>query len=265
VFTLAGTVIAPRLGLGQDGTRGALARLRTQDVHALAFLGSSTEQLLFGHHGGLLRSDDGGRNWRPYGIEADAMALAVAGESIAVAGHEVLLVGDGDRWERLGDGLPNTDVHAFARDPSDPKRMWAWLANRSLHLSADGGRNWERIATRPLPFLVALSGPPSTLLGLDAELGLVTSGDDGRTWTPTGTIPSSPVLALAASPDGGTVVMATGGGLFRSNDRGQNWQRLAIPTEQPVRAVAVSDDGSTIVAVDSETAFFRSDDGGASW
>jgi hypothetical protein len=45
---------------GPGGGQVAWASLRTQDVHSLAFVGGDPEHVLFGHHGGLLESRDGG-------------------------------------------------------------------------------------------------------------------------------------------------------------------------------------------------------------
>ncbi len=64
------------------------ARLGTQDVHSLSFV-DGTDRLLFGHHGGVLESVDGGRTWEPLAARADAMSLTADGPSIVIAGHYV--------------------------------------------------------------------------------------------------------------------------------------------------------------------------------
>jgi hypothetical protein len=45
---------------GRGGGQVAWASLQTQDVHSLAFVVGDPEHVLFGHHGGLLESRDGG-------------------------------------------------------------------------------------------------------------------------------------------------------------------------------------------------------------
>ncbi len=47
--------------LPRDG-QTAWARFDTADVHSLAFVGGDPNHALFGHHGGLLESRDGGRS-----------------------------------------------------------------------------------------------------------------------------------------------------------------------------------------------------------
>jgi len=49
------------------------SRLGTRDVHALAFVAKDLERLLFGHHGGLRATDDGGRTWRDLSAGSDAI------------------------------------------------------------------------------------------------------------------------------------------------------------------------------------------------
>ena len=66
------------------------ARLATQDVHSLAFVDDYPDRLLFGHHGGLLASADGGRSWTEMPVRQDAMSTSTADDgSIVIAGHEV--------------------------------------------------------------------------------------------------------------------------------------------------------------------------------
>lgn len=50
-------------GGGQTG--GAIATLQTADFHALAFTPDNPNVVFFGHHNGMMRSDDGGRTWTP--------------------------------------------------------------------------------------------------------------------------------------------------------------------------------------------------------
>lgn len=117
------------------------SRLGTQDVHSLAFVGDDPDRLLFGHHGGISASSDGGRTWQPLGTRSDAMSLGAASDgSIVIAGHEVLAASrdDGRTWENTAAVLPSLDIHGFARDPGDPARMWAYLATGGLWESRNG-------------------------------------------------------------------------------------------------------------------------------
>jgi photosystem II stability/assembly factor-like uncharacterized protein len=245
----------------------AWTRLDTADAHSLAFRPGGTEHLYFGHHGGILESVDGGRTWRPLAARADAMSMGVGdGTTLYIAGHEVFQASrDGGRtWSDIETDLPNLDIHAFTRDPADPLRMWAYLAEGGVYESADGGTAWRRVHDGHGPFLTAVRGEQGTrLLGLDPTAGLAQSADGGATWSVVSPPPASPVVSLAAVPDGGTVLLGAGDGLYRSDDGGVSWKRI-LAVELPL-AIAISNDGNVIAVVTRATDFYRSDDGGATW
>ena len=119
-----------------------LSRLETADVHSLSFVGGDTRHLLFGHHGGVLETLDGGRTWANLAAREDAMGMSSAtGGSIVIAGHDVFSdSSDGGRtWRTLTTDLPSRDIHGFTRDPADPGHMWTALATGGLWESRDGG------------------------------------------------------------------------------------------------------------------------------
>lgn len=244
----------------------AWARLGTEDVHSLVFPGPDASTVLFGHHDGILRSVDGGGRWAPLPVRQDAMAMSAAGDSsIVIAGHEVFQSSSdgGATWSSIDADLPSLDIHAFTRSPSDPSRMWAYLADGGVYESTNGGHQWTRVYDGGVASLVALEvGTGDVLLGLDLR-GLVKSSDGGRSWAVVGIPPTAPVASLAATADGKVIVVGGPDGLYRADDGGSAWRRVL--DGGPFLAAAVSPDGSTIAAVDSETDFYRSDDGGATW
>lgn len=242
------------------------SRLGTEDVHSLAFVGDDSNRLLFGHHGGILASADGGRSWQPLGTRSDAMSLGAAADgSIVIAGHEVFAESrdDGRTWQDVPAALPGLDIHGFARDPDNPARMWAYLATGGLWESLDGGRAWERVQEENILFPVAVAASSGTrLFGLTAE-GLASSDDGGRTWGNVATPELYPIASMAATSDGSVLVAGGPDGLARSDDGGASWSKL--PFEGKPFAVAVANDGRTIAVVTRATEFFRSDDGGRTW
>jgi len=100
-------------------------------------------------------------------------------------------------------------------------------------------------------------------LGLDPLVGLVQSDDAGATWPVVSTPPATPVVSLAAAPDGRTVLLGAGDGRYRSDDGGVTW-RLILAVDLPL-ALAVSVDGTVLATVTRATDFYRSEDGGTSW
>ncbi|MBF8290078.1 MAG: hypothetical protein HW391_1046 [Chloroflexi bacterium] len=273
-WLLAGSVIGfVALGVGvflmsrgSDGAAGAWSRLGTEDVHSLAFVADDPNRLLFGHHGGILASADGGRSWQPLGTRSDAMGMGPAADgSIVIAGHEVFAESrdEGRTWQDIPAALPSLDIHGFTRDPGDPARMWAYIATGGLWESRDTGRTWEQVVQDNVLLPVAVNGPSGPrLFGLTAG-GLATSTDGGRTWGIIGGPEIYPIASLAATTDGSVLVAGGPTGLARSADGGATWSKL--PFEGQPLAIALTGDGRTIAMVTIETDFFRSDDGGLTW
>lgn len=264
--TVLGVAAILVVGALPKGGQMAWARLDTADVHSLAFVRGDPQHVLFGHHGGLLESRDGGRTWVPLPVRDDAMSLAPADDgSIVIAGHEVLTASrdGGTTWARIAADLPSLDIHGFTRDPADPARMWAYLATGGLWESSDFGAHWGQVRQDNVLFPIAVrDGSSTTLLGLDVS-GLVASADGGRTWVPLGTPPTYPMTSLAATPDGRVIYAGAADGLFRSDDGGRTWS--ATKYVGSAFAIATSPDGETVAIVSREKAVFRSSDRGASW
>ena len=242
------------------------ARLGTEDVHSLVFAGGGTDRILFGHHGGLLASADGGRTWEALPVGEDAMSTATSADgSIVIAGHEVFRASrdGGATWASIATDLPSLDIHGFARDPVDPARMWAYPVTGGLWESTDGGATFRQVRTDNVLYPTAVAGASTTrLLGVDAT-GLIESADGGRTWSPLAMPPTFPMTGFAASADGRILYAGAQDGLYRSADGGRSWAATAYTSS--VFALAASPDGRTVILVDRATEFFRSDDGGATW
>jgi photosystem II stability/assembly factor-like uncharacterized protein len=267
-IAVAGGVLAVAAVLTAPGpiAQTSWARLGTEDVHSLAFVGDDLDHLLFGHHGGLSESRDGGRTWRALPTTADAMAMRPGADgSIVIAGHEVFTASQdgGQTWQPIAADLPSLDIHGFTRDPVDPARMWAYLATGGLWESTDAGARWTRVREDNVLFPVAVRGGAGTrLFGVDGN-GLVASDDGGRTWETIVAPPTYPMTALAATMDGVTLYAGSPDGLFRSGDAGRTWTTTTF-NGSPF-AIATATDGRTVAVVARTTEFFRSSDGGASW
>lgn len=260
-------VVALVLFFAKSGpSQSAWATLGTQDVHSLSFVDDDPQHLLFGHHGGILETRDGGRTWTALPVRDDAMSMSAAQDgSIVIAGHNVFTASrdGGATWSPIPADLPSLDIHGFTRDPTNPARMWTYVATGGLWESTDGGVRWTRVREDNVVFPLAIQRGASTrLLGVDYT-GLVASDDGGRTWAPLGEPPTYPMTALAATPDGATIYAGSLDGLFRSADGGVTWTKTAF-LGAPF-AIATSTNGRTVALADQSTEFFRSEDGGATW
>ncbi|TFV67331.1 UNVERIFIED_ORG: exo-alpha-sialidase [Bacillus sp. AZ43] len=103
------------------------------------------------------------------------------------------------------------------------------------------------------------SGHPGLRVDLPNPVGLISSTDAGRTWTPLSRAGESDFHALAALPDGG--VLGYDGTLRRSAD-GHTWEDLTIPAEP--HTLAAAPDGATVLATTAQ-GLLRSTDAGGSW
>ncbi|HSW42766.1 MAG TPA: hypothetical protein VLM76_09680 [Patescibacteria group bacterium] len=242
------------------------ARLGTQDVHSLAFVGDDPQHLLFGHHNGIAETRDGGKTWAPLPVGEDAMGMVAADDgSIVIAGHLVFTASrdGGQTWAPISTDLPSLDIHGFTRDPSDPARMWAYLATGGLWESRDFGARFTRIRDDNVLYPTAVAARTGTrLFGVDAS-GLIVSDDGGRTWMALGQPPTYPMTAFAASADGTVLYAGAPDGLFRSGDGGRTWSATGYTSS--AFAVATTPDGQSVGVVSQATEFFRSSDSGATW
>jgi hypothetical protein len=198
--------------------------------------------------GGLYRSTDGGQNWTAVSPAPTAFtALAVS---------------------------PN-----YASNQT----VWASGLN-GLYRSTNGGASWSLISG----FVTAVELAVSPNYALDQTLFAATSGDGVQRATDGGfngtTVLDTPqVTALAISPVYGasrTLYAAARPEADRADyplpqqQRGQSWQPLEepIPPEQngqplTITSLAFAVDGSVLAGVQygTETAVYRSSDGGSTW
>lgn len=242
------------------------ARFGTEDVHSLAFVEDHPDRILFGHHGGLLSTSDGGRTSASVPVREDAMSTSTASDgSIVIAGHNVFAASrdGGATWSAIDADLPHLDIHGFTRDPADPARMWAYLAAGGLWESRDFGARWEEVRTGDVLFPLAVrTGSTTRLIAVDAT-GLVASSDGGRTWTALAMPETYPMTALAATSDGLVMYAGSPNGLYRSADAGSSWAPTAY--RGSAFAIATAAGGEVVVVVSQETDFYHSADGGATW
>lgn len=245
----------------------AWARLGTADVHSLTFDPADADRLLFGHHDGLLATTDGGSSWQPTTLTgSDAMNVArLSGERLQIAGHDVYLesTDGGATWAPVPNDLPGLDLHAFAVDPDNANRAWVFAVGHGLFRTDNAGRDWERLDPNNWGALTAYRRDDATVLAAIGPEGLVSSRDGGTTWEPMA-YPGAPLAAMAAAPDGSALYAATSAGIRKSTDEGATWSDTGFAIQALALAVSPSDP-DVVAAVDQQTRFYRSSDGGMSW
>lgn len=124
--------------------------------------------------------------------------------------------------------------------------------------TTDGGETWttlSRAGESDFHALTALG--EAGVLGYD---GALRRSPDGHTWEQLG-VPAEP-HALAAAPDGGTVLATTAQGLLRSTDAGTTWGTL---DGAPLLQVVAWADAGTAVGIDPAGVVWTSTDAAGTW
>ena len=252
-----------------------ISKLATTDFHSLAFSLTEPETVFFGHHGGLLVSHNGGKDWEPTTLNnADAMALAFPSSDPQImyaAGHDIFFksTDGGETWNSVLTNLPGTDIHGFTVDPENANQVYAHVVGFGIFGSQDGGSTWTLLShsTPPSTYNLAVGENSETLYAAAGEAGLWQSQDGGRTWMLVQNVPDSGVVAMAYVPAHGRFYVTTLGdlaGLYVSDDNGQSWKSAGL--NGTLLAVAVSPlDPDHIIVVNDQGEVFASRDGGISW
>jgi photosystem II stability/assembly factor-like uncharacterized protein len=266
VGALAGFALIGRGGDESATAQGGLPA--TSDYHSLLVDPDDPSGLLLGTHDGLYRSSDGGSTWRFDALAGqDAMNLArPTAATVWAAGHNVLARSEdgGSTWiDITPSGLPGLDVHGFAVDPRNPKRAFAAIAGTGLYRTTDEGESFEQISAEVGPNVMALAvATDGRLLAGDMEQGLLSSADDGRTWS---RVHDARVMGLAVNPRDPDHVLAGGDGVLLSTDGAKSWKKvLAVP--DGVGPVAWSASNPDVAfAVGFDRLLYRTADGGQTW
>lgn len=240
----------------------------TPDYHSLLVDTRDPRALILGTHQGLFRSSDGGRTWSAADLPGqDAMNLArPTGSTAWAAGHNVLAksTDGGETWADVRPrGLPSLDVHGFAADPRNPRRLYAAIAGQGLYRSTDGGFSFELASAEVGANVMALAVmPDGRILAGDMEQGLLVSSDGARSWK---RVLEAALMGLAVNRQDSRRVLAAGPGVLLSRDGGRNWkQTLDIPDGAGPVAWAPSNPRIAYV-VGFDRQLYRTRDGGETW
>ena len=156
---------------------------------------------------GLLRTDDGGRSWRAWLIDAPHLLNTIYFSSpetgwVAGDGGTILRTTDGGfTWQRQHSG---TEANLLVIKFWDDKTGWAGGSNGTLVRTTDGGASWSTGAVPQITVVdMALVGPQEGYLlgheGGEDILGCVMhTTDGGATWEYTGFHGSGPEAIFAA-------------------------------------------------------------------
>jgi photosystem II stability/assembly factor-like uncharacterized protein len=266
---IAAVLVAVFAFQSEGTTTPSVGLPNTSDYHSLLVAPDDPGSLVLGTHQGLFRSSDAGRTWRHAElVDQDAMNLVQpAAETVWAAGHNVLAksIDGGATWQDVRPGgLPGLDVHGFAVDPRDPKRLYAAIAGQGLYRSVDGGLRFALVSRDVGPGVMALAVlRDGTVLAGDMQRGaLAASKDGGLTWK--GLVKAT-VMGLAVNPANSQEVLASGPGVLRSTDGGATWRQTLELADGAGPIAWAPSAPQTAFVVGFNRTLYRSDDGGATW
>lgn len=259
----------------QNSGASPISRLTTGDFHSLAFSLTEPETVFFGHHGGLLMSRNGGKDWESTALsQADAMALAFPSSDPQVmyaAGHDVFLksIDGGKTWESVSTNLPGSDIHGFTVNPENANQVYAHVVGFGIFGSQDGGNTWTLLSDSApsSTFNLTVGGNSETLYAAAGQAGLWQSQDGGRAWMAVQNVLDNGAIAVTYVRANGRLYVTTLGdlaGLYVSDDNGQSWKSAGL--NGTLLAIAVSPlDPNHIIVVNDQGEVFASRDGAISW
>ena len=246
----------------------------------MAISPADPQLVLYGHHGGVLRSTDGGRTWAKTNLTAntdDAMGMGISttDPNLAfAAGHGTFFrsTDAGKTWTSLKPPLPGTDIHGMAVSPDPAPVLYAHVVGQGLFRSEDAGQTWKKTNDQVLPGdimqVAASTGGRVYLASMSG--GLLRSDDGGASFKATAKLPGGLLSVATQGVDPNIVYAGTDSSLLVSRDGGATWIDRPLPKAGQVLVTAADPRDANdvmVVAVGSDRVgqVYRSRDGGASW
>jgi photosystem II stability/assembly factor-like uncharacterized protein len=196
----------------------------------------------------------------------------------AAAGNKVYRSSDCNRtWTQIYyDNDPTTEINALAVDFYNAQRIYFGDSRGDIGRSTDRGDHWVTVlSTGSSINQIVLSPADSRKVFVTTEgEGLYRTEDSGDNWLSlkaqmTEFKNSFNIVSLAATPgDNGLLFAATAYGLLKSADWGETWTRINLitTTEQAsINSLAVNPQNPKELYYVTNTTFYSSADGGASW
>lgn len=222
------------------------------------------QRLLIDSQGQLRRSEDGGRHWL-------ALQPPEGGSFLSHDGAWLFATTPGGAWRSEDWGRTWVPMQLPTAVESPGLARWQRVGERGLqlelpdqvHLSADAGQSWTRVAPlgRPDGGIRALSFADDRR-GWRIENGgvLAQTDDGGRKWSPMVTAPRASRIQRLSARQG--YALSLEGRLLSSLDAGRSWS-TALPVEVPVHQFRFDDPLSGWALAGNEA--WVTGDGGQTW
>lgn len=174
---------------------------------------------------GFIRSEDGGRSWRPIALAGDADLHVIESSSGRLYAWDatsarLLTSATGKNWEERS----VLELSSIAADPSDPERLVA-AASSGMVLSVDGGRTWQPLEAPPV-VLVDWSADGG-LWGIDAGGAVFVAEAPEGAWRAEGRLGGQPQALVVAGERVVAAVSSEGGVRLLERSAREGWRVLA--------------------------------------
>lgn len=226
---IVGVGTGGKINTSSDGGRNWVVRSSGTTRYLYDIFRTGNRLTTIGEAGTLLTSDDNGATWISRGFGESGFLLGMAD-----TGSTLVLVG-----------------------------TTSTLSAPRAYYSTDQGTTWISASVPPGGFLYAAEWTGSSLVAVGGNGEIMTSGDEGRTWSKRTSGSTSTLLDVVAGPG---CVIATGSDqtILRSTDNGVTWQAA---TKSPKIFGSITNlefDGSTCYAM-SWMGLIHSKDSGVTW
>jgi photosystem II stability/assembly factor-like uncharacterized protein len=293
----------PPAGAAAEAVAGDAARWRlapgfqSGELGALVFDPQHASTVFAATDGGVYKSANGGRTWRPLdlapGVSGEGPLTMAPGDPKTLyfgSGRGVFKTTDGGAsWQATSaDILANETaerrqhradegyVYALVVDRRDPDIVYAGTWEEGVFKTTDGGASWRSVGLRAVNTLALDPRDPETIYagatGAGAGPGSIydwsgvfKSSDGGASWQPVG-LRGTNVGMLVLDPQHPETVYAgtDGRGVVKSTDGGESW-RAAFPGTNVQELMLDSQDPATLYARTDENGLVKTTDGGRTW
>ncbi len=185
--------------------------------------------------GGLFKSCDGGESWSRIGknlpVNLQVTAIAITKDSqVYIAGWQqgIFRSNDGEKWEKMNNGLESLLVRRIAINPTHPEIIYAGTQD-GLFGSIDKGEKWKRLTkppASPMIWTIAINPLATNIVYLGAWLsGISCSSNFGEDWEKRNQgLLNTCVHCLILDPTNPDILYAgTEEGVSKSLDAGLTW------------------------------------------
>jgi photosystem II stability/assembly factor-like uncharacterized protein len=203
-----------------------------------------------GVSGGVLRSEDGGKQWQTVLFPQPLPVISCLAISPSFQTDGIIFAGtmedgvffssdEGAHWVSWNFGLLDLNILSLAASPSfnDDETIYAGTES-GIFKSTNGGRAWKEISF-PIGYvpIISLAVSPNfsrdhTIFAGTEENGMFRSQDAGKTWQQVGEeVISDPVNSILFSPSSSKsqyTVSVIGGKVLISRDNGSNWEDIEL-------------------------------------